>query len=233
MNPASLSLHHLVRKPVAPGAKPPLLILLHGLGSNEQDLFSLAPEFDERFLIISARAPLTLMSGSYAWFHADLSSGHPLINAEEAESSRTTLLQFIDEAARRYDVDPSRVYLVGFSQGAIMSLSVMLTQPEAVAGVVAMSGRILPEIRHITAAPDRLEGLPVMVVHGTLDQVLPVFNGRASRDYLSTLPVKLTYREYPMAHGIDEESFADVSAWLSTQLDGKKQELAPRMDQEQ
>lgn len=232
MTVASLSLHHLVRQPDVPGGRPPLLILLHGLGSNEQDLFSLAPYLDLRFLIISARAPLTLMPGSYAWFHAELSSGSPRINAEEAGGSRRTLLRFIDEAARAYNADTSRVYLMGFSQGAIMSMSVMLTQPELVAGVVAMSGRILPEIRPITAAPDRLEGLPVLLVHGTLDQVLPIFHGRASRDYLSTLPVNLTYREYRMAHGIDENSLADVNAWLSSQLDGKKQKAAPRVDHE-
>lgn len=222
MNPSTFSLHHLVRPPKVNSPKPPLLILLHGVGSNEQDLFGLAPLLDERFLVLSVRAPINLMPGSYAWFHLEFVDGTPRINPVEAESSRVTILQFIDQAVRAYDADPRAVYLMGFSQGAIMSASLMLTEPEVLAGVIAMSGRILPEVRPKASAPERLIGFPVMVVHGIYDDVLPISYGRASRDYLTTLPVDLTYREYPMAHQITEDSLGDARAWLSTQLDRKE-----------
>jgi phospholipase/carboxylesterase len=222
MSVAGLSLHYLVRPPRIAAGFPPLLILLHGLGSNEEDLFALSPHLDERFLILSPRAPITLMPGSFAWFHAEFSGDTPRINAVEAESSRGAILEFIHEAVHAYNADPNQVYPMGFSQGAIMSVSVMLTQPEALAGVVAMCGRILPELKPNAVSPDRLKEFPVMVVHGEYDNVLPISHGRASRDYLSTLPVNLTYREYPMAHEITEESLADVRKWLSGQLDVKE-----------
>lgn len=215
----TLSLVHLVRQPMNEADTPPLLLLLHGIGSNEYDLYGLAPFLDERFLIISARAPNTLGPESYAWFEADFTPQGPVINPEQAEASRKTLIAFLNEAVTAYRADPKRVYLMGFSQGAIMSASVALTQPELVAGVVLMSGRILPEIQPLIASHEELDGLPFLVVHGTADMVLPITHGRASRQLLSSLPVELTYHEYPMGHEVSQESLADVTAWLSARLD--------------
>lgn len=220
MKPMDLPFHHLVRPPKVAADKPPLLILLHGIGSNEYDLFGLTSYLDKRFLILSARAPNTLAEGSYAWFHVEFTPNGIIINPDEAESSRKTILKFIREAAPAYNADAKRVYLMGFSQGAIMSLSVMLTEPEIVAGVVAMSGRIPSELRSMVVEPKRLKGFPVMVVHGLYDNVLPISYGRESRNFLSTLPLNLTYCEYPMGHQVTEQSLADVCEWLTEKLDG-------------
>ena len=143
----TLPLVHLVRQPIIEAGTPPLLLLLHGVGSNEHDLFELAPFLDKRFLIISVRAPNTLGPGSYAWFEVNFTPQGPAINPEQAEASRETLITFIKEAITAYGANPKQVYLMGFSQGAIMSASVALTRPELVAGAVLMSGRILPEIQ--------------------------------------------------------------------------------------
>ena len=215
-----LSLVHLTREPVVRSAgAPPLLLLLHGLRADEGDLIGIAPYLDGRFFIVSARAPLALGPGMYAWFDVQLNPGNPVINAEQAESSRQILIRFIGEVTEAYGTNPLQVYLLGFSQGAIISLSVLLTRPDLPAGVVAMSGRILPEVLPKMAAPEALRGIPVMVVHGVADPVLPVHYGRAIRDRLSTLPVDLTYREYMMGHQITEESLAAVAAWLRARLD--------------
>ena len=215
----TLPLVHLVRPPIIEAGTPPLLLLLHGIGSNEHDLYGLAPFLDKRFLIISVRAPNILGPGSYAWFEADFTPQGPVINPEQAEASRITLITFLKEAITAYGADPKQVYLMGFSQGAIMSASVALTTPGLVAGVVLMSGRILPEIQSLIAPHEDLEGLPFLVVHGTVDMVLPITYGRASRELLSSLPVELTYHEYPMGHEVNQESLSDVTAWLSQQLD--------------
>jgi len=215
----TLSLVHLVRQPKKEAGTPPLLMLLHGIGSNEHDLYGLAPFLDERFLVISVRAPNTLGPGSYAWFEVDFTAQGPVINPEQAEISRKTLIPLLNEAVTSYGADPERVYLMGFSQGAIMSASVALTQPELVAGVVMMSGRILPEIQPLIAPKEELAGLPFIVVHGTADTVLPITYGRASRELLSSLPVELTYHEYSMGHEVSQESLNDVTTWLSGKLD--------------
>jgi len=214
-----LPLIHLVRQPLPQGSNPPLLLLLHGVGSNERDLFGLAPLLDPRLIVLSLRAPNTLAPGSYAWFHVDFTPQGPVIDPQQAEQSRQLLIETIQQAVATYDANPKRVYLMGFSQGAIMSASVTLTRPDLVAGAVLMSGRILPEIQPMIAAPEQLAGLPILLIHGTIDTVLPIHNGRASRDLLSTLPVNLTYHEYAMGHEVTQQSLADVQAWLREQLD--------------
>lgn len=217
----ALSLVHLVQEPrlVVAGTRPPLLLLLHGVGSNEHDLFSLAPALDPRFLIVSARAPYQVENGGNGWFHIRFTAQGPVINPDEAEESRRTLRRFLDELTERYGVDPHRRFLLGFSQGAIMSLCVMLTAPEALAGVVAMSGRLLPEIRPKAVPAERLRAFPVLVQHGLYDQLLPISYGRDIRDYLAATPAALTYREYPIGHQVTEQSLEEARAWLADHLD--------------
>jgi phospholipase/carboxylesterase len=225
-----LSLVHLTQPPRIPSPhQPPLLLLLHGVGSHEGDLMGLAPYLDGRFFIVSARGPVTLAPGMFAWFHVQLDPAQPIINAEEAERSRLALVRFIDEATAAYGTDPARTYLLGFSQGAIMSVSLALTHPEKLAGVAAMSGRVLPEVLPKMAPAERMRGLPILVVHGTEDPILPIHHGRAIRDRLSALPVTLTYREYTMGHYVSDESLADVATWLQQRLDEPpRQRLADR-----
>ena len=218
----TLPLVHLVRQPIIEAGTPPLLLLLHGVGSNEHDLYELAPFLDKRFLIISVRAPNTLGAGSYAWFEVDFTPQGPVINPEQAEASRKTLITFLQEAITTYGADPKQVYLMGFSQGAIMSASVALTRPELVAGTVLMSGRILPEIQPSIASKEELRGFPILVVHGTADMVLPISYGRASRELLSSLPIALTYHEYAMGHEVSQASLRDITVWLTERLDSAK-----------
>lgn len=196
-----------------------MLLLLHGVGSNEADLFGLAPYLDPRLMIVSARAPIALGPSQFGWFELQWSAAGITSRPEDVQRAAGIVAAFVDELIARYDVDPTRVFLGGFSQGAIMSLVVGLTQPEKFAGLVAMSGRLPAELGSRLPPPERLAGLPVLVVHGTEDQVLPIHEGRAARDALARLPVDLTYREYPMAHTVSAESLADVVAWLKDRLD--------------
>jgi phospholipase/carboxylesterase len=218
MESKSPPLTHLVRQPTHAAGAPPLLILLHGIGSNEEDLMGLEPYLDERFLILSARAPHPYGWGGYAWFEIQWLPDGIAIDRAQAQQSRDLLVRFVGEAVAAYGADPARVYLMGFSQGAMMSGWVALTRPGLVAGAVLMSGRIPEELREQIADPEQLAGKPFLVVHGTWDEVLPIENGRASRDLLQRLPVELEYREYPMGHEVSAQSLTDVVAWLSARL---------------
>ena len=217
---SKLALKHLVREPRGGGqTTPPLLLLLHGVGSHEGDLFSLAPYLDGRFLVVSARAPVALDYGGYGWFRIDFTPEGMVADLEQARRSLEMLPGFIAELAETYGTDARRTYLAGFRQGAVMSLALMLTRPEKLAGVAAMSGRLPRQV--IAAEPDRdaLDGMPVIITHGLYDPVLPVEGARAAREYLERLPVELTYREYPMGHEVSMESLRDVTAWLTRVLD--------------
>jgi len=226
MSDTRLSLTHLVREPGRGGqTAPPLLLLLHGIGSNEEDLFGLAPHLDEKFLVVSARAPVALAYGGYGWFRIDFTPGGMVADVGQAKKSLAMLPGFVDELVEAYGADGRRVHLMGFSQGAMMGLALTLTSPEKVAGVVAMSGRLPGQVFGLEPDREALDGMPVLVTHGLYDPVLPIENGRAVRDYLAGLPVEPTYREYPMAHEVSMESLRDVTAWLTKSIDSSKAHL--------
>jgi phospholipase/carboxylesterase len=223
MTVPNLSLSHVARPAAlgatADGARPPLLILLHGVGSNEQSMAALAPSFDPRFIVLSVRSPIALGPRSFAWFHVTFSSQGPVIDAAEAEAGWATLARFIDEAVAAYDADPERVFVAGFSQGGIMSLAALLTTPERVAGAVSMSGRLLPELLPNVTQPDKIAGKPALIVHGTRDDKLGIHFARSARDTLETLGLDLSYRELPMGHQVTRESLDEAVSWLAARLD--------------
>ena len=199
--------------------RPPLLLLLHGYGANEEDLFSLASYVDPRFLVVSPRAPITLAPGAYAWFNLGLGPQGFQYDSQEVGAGLEALGQFLGEVRDQYQVDPTQVFLLGFSQGAMMALQLALTHPGLAAGVVALSGRALPNLDQQLSDPGVLRGFPIFVAHGTIDAVLPIHHGRETRAVLSRLPVELDYHEYPMGHEISPESFRDASGWLTRHLD--------------
>ena len=218
MSLQKLSLTHLVREPLtASQGKPPLLILAHGYGSHEADLFDLADYLDDRFFVVSVRAPLSMGGGAYAWYPLDFTASGIEHKHAEARAGREALAAFVDEVTKAYDVDTNRVYLAGFSQGGIMSLAVGLTHPTKVSGVVVMSGLLLPEvIAEAATGGDRR--LPVIAVHGKWDEVIPVSFGRDIAAGVADLPVDFTYHEYPMGHQVSAESLADIDAWLRARI---------------
>jgi phospholipase/carboxylesterase len=217
-----LPLTHLLRPPrVAPpaGERSPLLALAHGVGSNEQDLFSFAEELDPRFVVVSARAPITRAPGSYAWFDVQfLANGSFAIAPEQLEASRNAYAAFVRAAADAYGADPARIYTLGFSQGAIISLVTALTNHKLFAGVIAMSGRIPPEAEPWLPGPAETAGLPVFQSHGTLDTVIKIEYARSARAILERQRVDLSYHEYRAAHTINKLMFDDMTSWLTVRL---------------
>ncbi len=199
--------------------KPPLLILLHGFGADENDLFGLAPFMDERFFVASVQAPFGLAFGGRAWFELYFEMGQVTgFNSKQFEESLGMILEAVDEIIVEHNLDRTRVYMCGFSQGSMMSISSVFKHPEKFAGAVLMSGRAANEMV-VKENIGKLKDFPVFVTHGTFDSVLPIENGRTTKEILSRLLVNLEYKEYPMAHEISQESLQDVSNWLSAKLD--------------
>lgn len=222
---AGLPLTHLVRPPSAAseaGGRPPLLLLAHGVGSNERDLFSFADQLAPEFVVVSARAPLTLGPDAFAWFNVRSTPQGRVIAPEQLDASRKTYAEFVGEAIMAYGADPARVYALGFSQGAIISLVTALTLPRLFAGVVALSGRIPAEAVPWLATPEETEGLPVFMAHGVRDMVIGIEDARDARAVLERQRVALTYTEYATDHRITPQIFADMTAWLGQRLAGER-----------
>lgn len=210
------TLHYLLRQPKTEITNPPLLLLLHGVGGNEQNLFSFANDLPDNFLVVSARGPLTLGPESFAWFQVNFTSGHPQINEQQAEAARVTILDFIESLKNELDFDDKQVYLMGFSQGGIMSYSVALTEPEKIKGIAVMSGRLLPEVKPLIADEKRLEKLKVFVSHGRQDAVLSFPFATDAVSYLQTKGIKPEFHQYEEGHTINKQMFDDVNLWLKT-----------------
>ncbi|MDN3677267.1 alpha/beta fold hydrolase [Flavobacterium paronense] len=213
----SLSLHHLVREPKIKLDKNPLLLLLHGYGSNEEDLFSFATELPDEYFVISARAPFDMMYGSYAWYAINFDADeNKFSDIGQAKKSRDKIANFIDELVANYPIDLQNVTLIGFSQGSILSYAVGLSYPEKVQRVVAISGYLNTEIAVDNFKENDFSNLKIFASHGTVDQVIPVEWARKSIPVLENLGIFVVYKEYPVGHGVSPQNFFDFKNWLQS-----------------
>lgn len=214
---AALSHEFVFARRGMPGP-PPLLVMLHGFGSNEADLLGLVPYLDERLYIASARGPLRIETGAYGWYRVAHTAGGPIVHEGEEQASRKRLAAFIDEMIAEHFIDRHRVFLLGFSQGATLALSFALTVPERIAGVVVFGGRVMRELPGSMATPEQIANMPIFMAHGLHDDVVPIARARSSREFLLGFDADLNYREYPSGHKIAAEMLTDASAWLSDRL---------------
>ena len=211
----NLSLEYKIREPKIKLDKNPLLLLLHGYGSNEEDLFSFATELPDEYYIISARAPYSMQYGAYAWYAINFDADeNKFSDHEQAKISRDLIAQFIDELIETYPIDSKNVTLVGFSQGSILSYAIALSHPDKVQRVVALSGYISEPILEENYLQNDLTKLKIFHSHGTADQVIPVEWARKTKPFLEKLGIKSTYKEYPVGHGVAPQNFHDFKNWL-------------------
>jgi phospholipase/carboxylesterase len=215
-----LALEYVVRRPRADiGTRPPLLVLLHGVGGNEHGLFARESQFDPRFLVVSPRAPYVLGHDKHRWFDVEFTASGPVINAIEAEASRQALVQFINDAVMAFGADPRQVYLLGFSQGATLGYSALLSAPQKFRGAVLVAGRVLAEVAPLAAPAQDFEHLTMLIQHGRADPVIPLSRSTAARDLFVDLGVSLGYREYQAGHEISAEMTCEAAEFLHTQLE--------------
>jgi phospholipase/carboxylesterase len=218
MEVQQLSLIHLIQYPTShsenSASKYPTILALHGRGSNEEDLIGLAAYLPNDFLWISPRGTFSLGADAYEWFQiTQIGKPDPIRLANALK----TVDRFIDEIIGTYPIDTDKLYLLGFSQGSIVSLSYALTKPQRVAGVIAQSGYI-PHESGLQLDKVGVRNKPYLFIHGIQDPMLPVDWARRSRDTLQTLGVDLEYHEFNMGHQVTAESLRVISAWLEKQL---------------
>jgi phospholipase/carboxylesterase len=219
MSSDPLSLLHQVEFPVSaqntePDTRYPAILALHGRGSNEEDLIGLASHLPEGLLWISPRAPLLLGPGSYEWYRVRV-IGRP--DPDQVLAALETIDHFIDEILATYPIDPQKLFLLGFSQGSILSMCYTLMHPSRVAGAIAQSG-YLPENINLEIDEAGVKGKPLLLTHGEHDTMIPVEWGRASRERLQEFAVDLEYHEFAMGHSVSMESLSVIYQWLEKHL---------------
>jgi phospholipase/carboxylesterase len=214
----SFSLKHLVRQTtIKSDSKPPVLILLHGYGSNEDDLFSLSEAIDGQWMVVSARGTMQSSPDTYNWYTIDRSTGKMVYDAKEVEKSCLVIGKFIEEVCQNYGADASRVVVAGFSQGAMMSAVVGLTMPEKVSGFGMFGGRILEEIKTQIAPLEQRKHLNAIVLHGIADERVPIQNARDCKANLEKWGIKHQYLEFAgEGHTISEGMLDAFVGWMKT-----------------
>jgi phospholipase/carboxylesterase len=209
-------LHHLSRPAAA--APEGVLILLHGRGVDETDLFPLLDLLDpqRRLAAYTPRAPLQLAGQPGNHWYVVERVGYP--HAETFAPTYDLLGNWLDAVVDAAGVGMDRAIIGGFSQGAVMSHALGLGEGRPIpAGVLALSG-FVPEVEGWSAELDSRASLPVYASHGVNDPVIPVEFGRRARELLEGR-VNLTYREHPGGHTIDPRSFPEMEKWARGALE--------------
>lgn len=200
--------------------RPPALIVLHGRGADEQDLLPLADHLPDSLHVLSVRAPEPLGMMGYTWYDLDLSAGGLHESQPDPEGFRRSLdalSEFVDAAIDRYDLDPQRVGLLGFSQGSILSLAALTERPERYDWVVALHG-YLAESHDDPETLAGAAGTPVFVGCGSQDQVIPAERARQAAQTLADAGLDVTFREYGVGHGTSPREVADVAEWIAERV---------------
>ncbi len=217
-----LSLNYIIRP--SQQSEAPLLLLVHGYGSNEQDLFSFAGQIDPRICVVSVRAPYELPPQGAAWYAIDYTAEKgKFSDLNQARESMRLLQQFIEELKQTLDINGNNVNILGFSQGAILSLAIAFSRPSYFKNVIALSGYLNEDL---VEDMDRLESRfresefqsNFFISHGTMDQVIPFSWAMQVQPVLERLNVDYLFKQYPIGHGVSPENFHDMKKWLDQRV---------------
>lgn len=212
------TLHHITR-PSSLKENAPLLIMCHGYGSDENDLFSFAQELPEELFIISLRAPYPMQPFGNAWYAINFDAQQNKWNdVEQAIESRDKIADFIDSACIEFPVDKNNVTLLGFSQGTILSYAVALTYPDKVKNIIALSGYISPDMLNDNLEDMDYSNLDFYCSHGSVDQVIPADWARKAPKFLDNLNIKHVYSEFPVGHGVAPQNFYEFRSWIEKRI---------------
>ena len=212
-------LKHIVKQPKQTDKNTKALLMLHGFGSNETDLFSLASYFSDDLLIISAQAPIQLEFGGYAWYPIYIDTqGNKVSDHQQAFESLLKISEFIDFLKDKYKISSKNFNLLGFSQGAILSYALALNYPEKVKNIIALSGYISNDIMPVNEKTDAYKHLNIFASHGIFDDIIPVEETRKITPYLQQRHVKHVFNEYPMGHEVAYDCLNDMINWSKENL---------------
>ena len=210
-----LSLSNLVRKSENTNSSSKAVFFLHGFGSNMQDLFGLCPFFDKSWTCISLQASIPVQYNGWAWAELDFDNIGHLPKPEQMIKHQENVVESIRKSINHLDLDSKRINLLGFSQGASLSLYTGLLNTSLFNSVVALSGFFPVKERINDFDPDEVPNLNVFMGHGKFDPVVPLKLGQNTLEGLKDLRLEPTYKEYASEHTIPNDCLQDVIKWLN------------------
>ena len=224
------TLSYSVNLPSKTTSKTPVLILLHGYGSNENDLFDLAKSFDQRFITFSLRAPNETKDGGFCWYDLEFLANQQFkYDYQQATISKAKILSFISNACKAYHVDSTQVFLLGFSQGSIMAYDIALSSPSKVKGILALSGRLMEESKLQKTNLAQLAKVKIFIAHGNSDNVIKIEESEKANTFFKEKQVlDLTYKNYEMPHSLSGKELNDIKVWLVKSIAPPEKKPTPK-----
>ena len=202
------------------------VVLMHGLGADGNDFVPIVPELGlenrlpVRFVFPHApMRPVSINRGYVmrAWYDIVEHGGGWREDAANVRESRE-LIEALLEREKARGVPAGQIVVADFSQGGAMALYAGLRHAERLAGILALSSTLpLADALAAEASPANRD-VPIFMAHGTHDPTIPITRATSSRDLLTGLGYRVTWREYPMPHSVCPEEVNDISAWLADVL---------------
>jgi phospholipase/carboxylesterase len=221
----SSDLIYKVNLPLKKSEKTPVIIMLHGYGSNEEDLFALAKSFDTRFITFSLRAPFIAEGQGFSWYKLEFLPDKKFkYDYKEVKTSREKILSFISNACKIYKADSTQVFIMGFSQGAIMAYDLSLFKPEKIKGVLALSGKLLEESKKIKFDALKVSKVKFFIAHGNMDNVIEYKEAEEASKFFQNNKNNVTFKTYEMPHSINGKELNDIKTWLKGNIEKEKKE---------
>ena len=207
-------LSYQIKKANSGGGPHPAIILLHGYGSNSSDLFSFANYLPSDHIIISLQAPMKNPFGGYTWYSIDFDAAqNKWSDLDEARKSLLVITKQLEYLEKEYNLDSNSISLMGFSQGAILSWSLLLDEPKKFRRAVCMSGFINAEL--LKKPLETYKNILAYGSHGTLDTTVPFDLAESSIKALQANNPQVFFKAYPDGHNVSQENFRDLLEWLS------------------
>jgi phospholipase/carboxylesterase len=198
--------YHHIFEPGQDSAKPPLL-LLHGTGGDEHDLLRIGRALSPLSALVSPRGDVS--EGGARRFFARLAEG--VFDPAEVIRRTQALADFIAAASKQYHFEPSRMIAVGFSNGANIAATLLLTRPESLGGAVLFRPMVVLDQ---PAAPTSLTGKRVLIVNGSFDPIVPAGHAARLTALLEAGGAAVTVRSLPASHALSASDVAAAQEWL-------------------
>ncbi len=211
-------IEYVTRKPLTHSEHPPVLVVLHGYGADENDLLPIADQLGTEFLIISLRAPIPLPQGGFAWYYLEQTPGGLIPDELSRHESEDAIVESLAAIIEREGGDPNNIVLMGFSQGAAMCYSLVTlfnfhNHGFTARCIIAMSGYLPRDILE-SLTQKHFAGFPFFISHGEFDDLIPPIALKEAEDLLLQHGANVTAKMYEAGHGVLQETIEDIFAWL-------------------
>jgi phospholipase/carboxylesterase len=189
-----------------------LIVMLHGLSGDESAMWIFDRALPREATVIAPRARYASELGGYSWARSAVRDELDQVDFREAIE---ILSHLVSEAIALYPIDPQRVVLMGFSQGAALSYAFSLEQPDMLCGVIALAGFLPASSSALPTAP----ALPhYLIIHGTHDEAVPIDRARAARSVLESRGGIVEYHEQRVGHKVSAQGMKEIERWIKQLL---------------